>query len=318
MQRVFLGTFVGVASLLLIATAAIGWLVDPFAQFGAPVDGLDRKPAYTLNRSLFKLVEFERAAAEGTGLHVLVGDSMGNQLEPLDLARATGAPWFNFSYGAATLDENLALLRALLARPDPAVAEIVWSLPFTKFRHASKNTIPRSLRMARQPWLHLFTHESLLATYYVLRKDWFGINFQDEFIDMPDNQRVDYFLYRMRVDLEGVGWPDELVAEVGEVEELARARGVPLTIMVPPVHPQAREMFATEFADRYRLYRDFLRRRCVLDVEARAAEQWTPAKFADAVHLKMEHRPALLHAFAEAHRQACAPAPAGPAVAAYP
>lgn len=318
MQRVFLGTFVGVAGLLLIATAAIGWLVDPFAQFGAPVDGLDRTPAYTLNRSLFKLVEFERTAADGAGLRVLVGDSMGNQLEPADLTRATGEPWFNFSYGAATLDENLALLRALLARRDQAVAEIVWSLPFTKFRHATKNTIPRSLRMARQPWLHLFTHESLLATYYVLRKHWFGINFQDEFIDMAESQRVDYFLYRMRVDLEGVAWPDELVAEVQEVEDLARRRDVPLTILVPPVHPQARAMFATEFADRYRLYRDFLRTRCVLDVEARAADQWTPAKFADAVHLKAQHRPAFLQAFADAHRGACNRAPAGPAIAANP
>lgn len=320
MQRLFLGTFLGVAATILLAVAAIGWLVDPFARFGPPDDGLDRGPAYTLNRSLFKLIAFERAAgARGRErLRVLVGDSMGNQLDAADLARATGRPWFNFSYGAATLEENLHLLRALLERDDGAVGEIVWSLPFTKFRHSAKNTIPRSLRMARQPWLHLFTHESLLASYYVMRKHWLSIGFSDEFIDMPDSARVDYFLYRMQVDLEGVAWPDELVAEVETIEALARARGIALSFMVPPAHPRARAMFATEFADRFARYRAFLEDRgCVHDLEAKFADRWTPERFIDAVHLKQEHRPLLLAALVEARRRGCGPmAPAEPAVAA--
>ena len=137
---------------------------------------------------------------------------------------------------------------------------------------------------------------------------------------MPDSDRVDYFLYRMRVDLEGIGWPHELVAGAEEVEALARARGVTLTFLVPPAHPRARAIFATEFADRYARYRQFLAGpRCVHDIEARFADQWASERFTDAVHLKPAHRPRLVAALVEARRQACGPvAPVGPAVAANP
>lgn len=320
MHRLFIRSFLAAALLLLAAVAAAGAWVDPFALFRAEDRGLDREPAYTLNRSLYKVVELERAAAAADParpLLLLVGDSMSNQLGSARLRAATGQPWVNMSYGGATLEENVSLLRDLLARDAP-VAEIVWSLPFTRLRALPRNTIPRSLAMARNPLRHLLTYESVLASWYVMRKRWFGVDFKDEAVDLPEDRRVAYFLYRMRADLEGVAWPDRLAEEVAGIERLAEVRGVRLTFLVIPAHPEARRIFAEEFPDRYRRYRALLDgRRCTVDLERDGGPRWMSEKFVDAVHLKPQHRGELVAAFAEARRRPCRrdPAAAAPAVA---
>src|SRR5262249_38192109 len=147
-------------------------------------DGLDRMPAYTLNRALFKVVELKRvmadAARHGEKVNLVVGDSTSNQIDPDIVARTVGGRWFNMSYGKATLEENVELLDRVIG--NYPVGEVIWNVPFERVQNyllANKNEMPRAWKMADDPWLHLFTFESLRASWYVLRKQWFGINFTD-------------------------------------------------------------------------------------------------------------------------------------------
>lgn len=312
MQRLFFASFVGVSLLLAGSIAAVGWWVDPFAFFTPADRGLDRGPAYTLNRSLFRSVEFGKLgaglAAERAGLNVLVGDSTSNQIDQAMLGELTGEEWFNFSYGAASLSENIVLIEHLLNEDYP-IRRIIWSIAFVRLRHQDKDEMTRSLRMARSPLQHLFTFESLRASWYVLRKAWFGVGFADAQIEV-EGERVDYFVYRTRTDLEGVGWPAGILATMDRLERRAAAEGIDFAYAVMPAHPKTHALFAEAFDARYRRYNEFLGGRCTIDLRDRpGGGAWPGELFVDGVHLAAAHRPELTRLFAAGVRRPCATRP---------
>lgn len=312
MQRLFLGSFL--ASVLLLAglVMAVGRVVDPFGFFVPDSPDLDRSPAYTLNRSLFRTIEFNRLsqelAARGEQMNVIVGDSTSNQIDQDTVSAATGETWFNYSYGQATLLENIALLESLLEGDYP-IRRIVWSLAFPRLRNNDKDEMSRSLQMARHPLWHLFTFESLRGSYYVLRKAWFGLDFTDAQLDLEQDERVEYFVYRMEVDLRGVGWPEEMFATIARLERRAEAKGIDFAYAIMPTHPRTRELFSTVFADRYARYLDFLDQRCTFDLRDRPEGLWPDGMFHDAVHLAAPYRPLLSRQFAQAVQRPCTAEP---------
>ena len=64
MHRLFLATFTGTVLLLGSVIAGVGYWVDPFGFFSPPDPNFRRDSAYTLNRSLFRTVEFRKLADE--------------------------------------------------------------------------------------------------------------------------------------------------------------------------------------------------------------------------------------------------------------
>ena len=217
MHRLFLVTFTCTVLALATVIASVGLWVDPFAFF-TPVDrGFRRESAYTLNRSLFRTVEFrklaEEMAAANRQINVIVGDSIGNQIDSAPVEQITGETWFNYSYGQATLAENISLLEDLIDGDYP-IKRIVWSLAFPRVRDGGKNEMARSLEFVDSPAWHLFTFKSLRGVYYVLRHNWFGIKFVDRRFDMEQAELVAYMNQRLQMDLKAMSWPAETLAAV--------------------------------------------------------------------------------------------------------
>ncbi len=312
-QRLFFGSFLAIALVLLALVAGIGLWVDPFGHFHPPgSDGFVRAPAYTLNRALFKIIEFrreaDRVARLGGRLNVIVGDSMSNQIDPELVEReSAGRDQFNLSYGQATLQENLDLLDEIVDRYP--IDEIVWAVPFRRFwsyDSTLKNEMPRALRMAKQPWFHLFTFESLRASWYVMRRTWFGIGLTDPDIGLEGKERIAYDLYKTRVDIgkEDV-WPEDFVRRLSEIERRAEARGVELTYAIMPVYPELLDLYKGLADNRYRRFQDFFADRCVIDLQYARPGGWQPEQFRDILHLKLEYRDELALRFARAESAAC-------------
>jgi hypothetical protein len=312
MHRLFFVSFAATAGLLIAAVLGVGLWVDPYGHFRATdSDGLDRQPAYFLNRALFKVVELKRvmadAAQRGEKVNLVVGDSTSNQIDPDIVAGAVGGRWLNMSYGKATLQENIDLLDQVIGRYP--VGEVVWNVPFDRVQNyliANKNEMPRAWKMASEPWLHLFTFESLRASWYVLRKHWFDVDFGDPDLGLRDAERVAYDLYSARVELQGVPWPDEFVAKRDDVEQLAERNGVPISYSRMPVHPEMVNLYRTLLAEHYNRYQELFAGRCMFDLDAARPGGWMPDQFRDSVHLKAEYRLELSQRFAAACDHPCA------------
>ena len=312
MHRLFLVTFTCTVLALATVIASVGLWVDPFAFF-TPVDrGFRRESAYTLNRSLFRTVEFrklaEEMAAANRQINVIVGDSIGNQIDSAPVEQITGEAWFNYSYGQATLAENISLLEDLIDGGYP-IKRIVWSLAFSRVRDGGKNEMARSLEFVDSPAWHLFTFESLRGVYYVLRQNWFGIKLVDRRFDMEQAELVAYMNQRLQMDLKAMSWPAETLAAVAQLEQRATAKGIEFSYAILPVHPQVQQLFVDGFQDRYRQYIDFVSQQCVVDLREQPGF-WTGDMFRDAFHLTEPYRPKLSRMFAETLLRACIERPA--------
>lgn len=303
MARLFLTAFAGVSLLSAALVFVLDYTVDPYGHFAetydpypyAPSDG-SRSPAYMLNRSLFKLIHLDKfmaeAAAKGEAVQLIVGDSLGKQVDPTLLAEATGRAWFNLAFGGANLDENSRLIEHLIARHGQngeRIEQIVWNLPFTRIRLQPKDEVTRALAVKDHPWAHLFTFESLRATAYNLRKRWFGIDVTDPVRDLPTDDLVAYNIRRFQVDTAGMAWPAEMLDRVAAVTERAEAAGIRVVFLVVPVHPDLQAVFERDFPDRWARYRAFLADRCVVDLTPDAAIDWPGSFFRDDIHLAASH-----------------------------
>jgi hypothetical protein len=319
MARLFLAAFAGVSLLLAAQVFAVDYGIDPYGHFTEthdnypyePSDG-SRSPAYMLNRSLFKLVHLDKfmaaAAARGEAVQLVVGDSLGKQVDPTILAAATGAPWFNLAFGGANLDENRLLIEHLIERNGQngeRIERIVWNFPFTRIRLNPKDEVTRALAVKDRPIAHLFTFESLRATAYVLRKRWFGIDVTDPVRDLPVDELVAYNIRRFQVDTEGMAWPGDMLERIAAVTERAREAGIEVVFLLVPVHPELQAVFERDFADRYARYRAFLAGYCVVDLTPNAASLWPAPLFRDDIHLADEHLPTLTRAVLHALDRGC-------------
>lgn len=306
-HKSFLASFVGVSVALSVLIYVSGWIIDPFRHFEAkfshyPWGTEDRHYAsYTLNRSLFKLVQFElyvdNTQPAPKSVNVLVGDSLANQIDPEILSELTGEAWFSLAYGGASLKESVELVRHLIDRPE--VKSIAWGLPFMRVRLSAKNELPRSLRMAERPWQHLFTVEHLRAIYYELRYRWSGAEFNDPKRFRTVQERVDYGIYRMRIDMGQLEFPAFMLDWANDVLAEAEAKAVPVELVEWPVHPQLREMIASEMPDHYQLYSDFMDRYCARRILTIGPEGSEAPLYVDALHLDLPHKRRLSEALVD-------------------
>ncbi len=319
MARLFLATFAGVSLLLAALVFVVDYTVDPYGHFAEahdaypyePSDG-SRAPAYMLNRSLFKLIHLDKfmaeTAARGEAVQLLVGDSLGKQVNPRLLAEATGRPWFNLAFGGANLIENTLLIEHLIARNGTngeRIERILWNFPFTRIRLQPKDEMTRALAVKDRVYAHLFTFESLRATVFSLRKRWFGIDVIDPVRNLPVDELVAYNIRRFQVDTEGMAWPGEMLDRVTAVTQKALAAGIEVVFLVVPVHPDLQAVFERDFADRFARYRSFLDGSCVIDLTPDAATRWPAAHFRDDIHLAAPHIPALTRAVEAELAQGC-------------
>ena len=308
MDRRFLSFFLISGLSLGLLILAVNYWVDPFVRHVDAADGLDRKPAYTLNRRIAKLVEFDRYMArrpqDAPPPLVIIGDSVGNQIDDEHLTQLTGRPVFNLSYGGARLIEMAELGEHVVDHY--RIDTIVWSVPLIRMTSDGLNEMPRAIAMARSPLRHSFTYEALRASYLVLRKAWLAIDFADPKVADDPEDAIDYLLARRRMDMLGEPWPSSDLAALERAEAKAERAGTRVMFLVAPVHPRMMQFFLTEDTDRYLRYQTFLAQRCVIDLGREPwSRRWSEAMFRDTMHLKDEFKPKLDEAMKDALQIPC-------------
>lgn len=316
MYRAFALAFVTTTVITVALIVGLGRAVDPFGHFSPgyttypdlTVDPKERlhQSAFLLNRALFKLVNFEKyadqARAAGTPLHLVVGDSLGREIDPRKLARYDGKPWYSLAYGGATMSEMLALVDGLLAHHE--VEEIIWMLPFTRFSEiAEKNLMPGALTAARHPYRHLLTFEHVRAVFYTLRHRWLGVPFHSD-ID-PRRVEPDPRDAATMVNQLAAGWSDDWFATIDRLIARAEAAGIRVVLVKPPVSPDLRRRFEVEVPAEYAAYRAFVERHCLIDAAALRPDGWPAELFIDVHHLMSAAFADFNHALSEALPTAC-------------
>ena len=299
MYRFFITSFIATTMAMTVAVFLVGYSIDPFGHFVSRFShfpwgedsSFERGPAYTLNRALFKMVNLRKFAenelADGERATVIVGDSMSNQISAMLLETLSGDPWFNASYGGASFLENMILVERLIE--DYPVGRIFWSIPFVRVHDIHRDQMTRALRMSDRPWMHLPTFETLRAVAYVLRRKFFGIEFNDPKPEGTLEEIIAYNLYRTRTDTAHIAWPDEFFARVDAAYGKARSKGIELNFLVVPMHPAGESMFANDLAIRHVPYTRFLDKHCSIDMRKLPGIDWHRDMYRDLYHLRGEY-----------------------------
>ena len=305
MHRAFVGWFLGVALILVLAVFAAGRLVDPYGHFSdtwssypdfmtaedeARLAEWQRQAPLLLNRPLFKVANFEKfaaeAAARGEHVNVVVGDSLGRQVNPTALARQDGQRWYTLAYGGASLAEMLALVDHLLDHHD--VGEIVWVLPFTSLAWETRNRMPGVLAALRNPVMHLFSYETVRAVFHVARHRWLGIPFSAyDPREVGINPRDEAAM----IDELQSFWSDRWLADVEARLARAEAMGVQVTFVTAPKHPAFQALIDAEMPDQYATFRAFLEVHRLVDAGQPDHQDWTADQFLDVHHLATTEYP---------------------------
>jgi hypothetical protein len=315
MDRTFFTWFMATTLVIVLLLVGVARLIDPFGQFASsytpfphtsdPGERAAYETPYTLNRALFKVINFKRFAAADPDrpFSVILGDSIANQLNPGELAAKDGKRWFSVAYGTASIDENMILLARLIE--DYKVDTVLWVLPFTRLGVVERDRMRKALADAAHPWRHLFTFETLRAVVYTLRQKWFGVAYQDPVDPRAIDEVVAYELSRFMTDRVGQPWPEAQFQQLDAAITQAEAAGARVIIVVPPVHPELQRLFATAMPREHARYHAFLAEHCTIDLAATGEERWPANMFRDTVHFTREHRPALITALVAALDDAC-------------
>ena len=297
MYKAFVGWFFGVALVLVLSVFAAGWLLDPFGHFSSAYSSYpdfmtaedearfaewQQQAPYLLNQPLFKVANFEKfaAAAEGVPVNVVVGDSIGRQVDPTALARHDGQRWFTLAYGGATLGEMLVLVDHLLDHHD--VDEIVWVLPFTRIFWVHRNFMWGALAAVRNPVEHLFSYESVRAVFHVARHRWLGIPFSAHDPREPTVEQRDEAAMLDRLHKT---WSASLLADIEARIARAEAMGVRVTLVTTPNRPSFQARIDAELPEEVATFRAFLDDHRVIDVANLNDQGWTAEQFLDVYHL---------------------------------
>jgi hypothetical protein len=317
MDRTFFTWFMATTLVIVLLLVGVARLMDPFGQFASsytpfphtsdPVARAAYETPYTLNRALFKVINFKRFAAAAADadrpVNVILGDSIANQLDPGGFAARDGKHWFSVAYGTASIDENMILLVRLIE--DYKVDAVLWVLPFTRLGIAEKNRMTKALADAAHPWRHLFSFETLRAVVYTLRQKWLGVAYRDPVNPHGIDEIVAYELSRFVTDRAGQPWSDAQFRQLDAAITQAEAAGARVIIVVPPLHPELQRLFATAMPREHARYHAFLAEHCTIDLAAIGEERWPANMFRDTVHFTGEHRPALTTALLDALDDAC-------------
>ena len=305
MHRAFVGWFLGVALILVLSVFAAGRLVDPFGHFSntwtsypdfmTPDDEArfpewQRQAPFLLNRPLFKIASFEEfaaaAAAEGVPVNVVVGNSLGRQVDPTALARNDGQRWFTLAYGGARISEMLNLVDHLLNHHD--VGEIVWVLPFESLVLETLNRVPGAVAALRNPFMHLFSYDTVRAVFYVARHRWLGVPYSAyNPRDIGINPRNDVTV----LDELQSFWSERWLADIEARVTRAEAMGIRITFATTPKRPSLQALIEAEMADQYATFRTFVESHRLVDAVNLNQEGWTADHFIDVHHLAATEYP---------------------------
>jgi len=110
----FLWKFLGALAALLLTYLAVALTVNPYGEFPSR-----RFPWVVPNSRREKLERFNAAAATGPIAGIVIGSSRSMQISPVHLTALTHAPFFNFAVFAATIEDDLAVLRHVVAAGKP-------------------------------------------------------------------------------------------------------------------------------------------------------------------------------------------------------
>jgi hypothetical protein len=277
----------GVAVVALMgAVMGLNLCLDPFGFRGErdtwPAG--KREVAYTINKRLATLAEFESAPAD----HIILGDSRASHVSEDVLARAAGAPWRNLAFGGATLEEMTALYRHVSERR--ALRTVLLLVPFNRFtRTYSTNGVDEAVALTTQRWKLYASTVCLRASLAVTAFGLAGMRVRGDDAEAISEGEAHYQLQRERareITMDGLQAATSILREL--VRE-ARAAGTRVVLVAPPVHPRVLEVYRTQFAEQFALFKGIASATTVfIDYERSdfEAELGAAVEFKDMFHLR--------------------------------
>ena len=281
--RRYIVRFALLSAVGMIAIVVANWSIDPFLyNRSGVVDFSHREVTYQISPDIYKAARLHNASW-GT---YFFGDSTMDQLDPELLGLTQAVELVNLAVPGQTLPDTIDAMR--LTASSKLIERIYLGIPF---RHYDDNQTRRVFLSDAKVAGNFFTFNtsaiSLKATLYSLVYLATGANLSKSQLPVPPDEFWDYQAAAVRSLLGARSSAENLRAALLQSVCELRASGVDVTIIVPPVFQELRDMISAEFGDDYTDYKAWLPELgVVLDYDIVSALTRDRANFEDHFHLK--------------------------------
>ncbi len=213
-------------------------LIDPFDYFESRLvpDQIKLKTSVPLNQCLWKMIEFNRAPMP----NILLGDSRMGLFDAGMVDRASGEPYFNYSFGGATLQEIDDAFWDATSRIH--LRKVYVGIDFNLYDDYNVTHRTDTYHTIKQdPLLYFVNRTVVRAAYYNLKYLFSGV---DPKFGVPTVSREEYWRETVGPFLTAAYshyvYPVRYRRELLRMAEYCRKHGIDLTFIIFPTHEDVR------------------------------------------------------------------------------
>lgn len=218
-----------------LVLAAIVVAVDPYnfvhvSRFVS--DDIKMRTAVVLNPCIWRMTEYRRSPVP----NILLGDSRMAELPESEVTGVAGVPYFNFSYGGASLNEIVDTFWFAASRNK--LQNVYIGINFTLYSDYNYTARTEAVRALFDNPLLYFTNRTVLkATYYTSRMALTGA---DPKLGVPPMTREEYWQNTLGPLTESFYGryvrPARYRKDLAKISEYCRNNGIRLRFIVFPSH----------------------------------------------------------------------------------
>lgn len=231
-------------------------VVDPFNYFDASKlnKGEQMQYAYPINRTLYRLIEFNRTKKH----KVLIGDSRMNYIGAL--TDTIDSEFFNFSSGGATMYQMLDVFEYITDVHQ--IDEVVFQVSFDDFNEkADYSELPNALSITNNYWLYLYSINNLKAMYHLAIDGLLGTNTK---IGGIEESKEEYWQQCIKQEYEfnrgqGYVYGNALIKRMKDMVLTCKRENIKLTFVLLPVHNDILSIIKTENEQNYMRFKQDMR-----------------------------------------------------------
>lgn len=286
--RFIIGLLIGVGA-SLCADLMTNAIVDPFDRH--PIINLPfHREAVSLpiNRRLYKLQQFVKDPQP----NVIIGDSVGDLLQPLYFRELGAQGWGNASFGGASIFEQYDTLRFLQSvRP---IKRAVVTLKLRVWNDGYDiNQVPEAVDLIEHPVLYYTSLTVLDASIANIENLVTGHTEESlppavAALKTPEARRKAFWPYPIKAEqelLENWRAPTAAAKTFLDMVDFAKANHIELTILLAPEYDAMRDVALQTHGPEYRAFRDFIGAHAtVLDFDVPSAVTADESHWRDPAH----------------------------------
>lgn len=220
--------------ILLILGPVVFW-IDPYDLFhhSSPIsDAVREQYAGKLNPVLWKILAFENSPEP----NIVLGDSTMARLPAHEMQAVSGMPYFNLAFPGGTLRESIAAFWQASRRIE--LKHVMFGLSFGQYNAYMRDRVDEAEAVYHNPTLYFMNSDVLEAGYYESADVFFhhptylGPKMTRDAFWQSQLQSLTY-TYGREAD------PGALRDQLRSIVAYAKANGIALTFVIPPLHVDA-------------------------------------------------------------------------------